>query len=61
MQVLMPGSWEIPWSSKWQPPVFLPGKFHGQRSLVSYNPWGHKKSDMTEHALFSFYHSESSF
>ena len=21
-------------------PVFLPGKFHGQRSLASYNPWG---------------------
>ena len=26
---------KIPWSKKWQPtPVFLPGKFHGQRSLV---------------------------
>jgi len=25
------------------PPVFLPGKFHGQRSLVSYSPWGHKR------------------
>ena len=25
---------KIPWSRKWQPaPVFLPGKFHGQRSL----------------------------
>ena len=29
-------------------PVFLPGKSHGQRSLVSYNPQGHKKSDITE-------------
>ena len=29
--------------------VFLPGKFHGQRSLADYcSPWGHKKSDMTE-------------
>ena len=27
-------------------PVFLPGKFHGQRSLVG--SWGHKESDMTE-------------
>ena len=28
---------EIPWSRKWQPtPVFLPGKFHGQRSLTGY-------------------------
>jgi len=26
--------WEIPWRRQWQPtPVFLPGKFHGQRSL----------------------------
>ena len=23
-------------------PVFLPGKFHGQRSLVGYSPWGRK-------------------
>ena len=29
-------------------PVFLPGKFHGQRSLVGYSPWGLKESDMTE-------------
>ena len=27
-------------------PVFLPGKFHGQRNL--YIPWGHKELDMTE-------------
>jgi len=26
----------------------LPGKSHGQRSLVGYSPWGCKKSDMTE-------------
>ena len=30
----------IPWSRKWQTtPVFLPGKFHGQRSLTGYSPW----------------------
>ena len=30
---------EIPWRRKWQPtPVFLPGEFHGQRSLVGYGP-----------------------
>ena len=29
-------------------PVFLPGKFHGQRSLVGCSPWGHKELDMTE-------------
>ena len=27
---------KIPWRRKWQPtPVFLPGKSHGQRSLVA--------------------------
>ena len=31
-------------------PVFAPGKFHGQRSLAGYSPWGSKESDMTEHA-----------
>ena len=29
-------------------PIFLPGKFHGQRSLAGYSPWGHKQLDMTE-------------
>jgi len=29
----------ISWSRKWQPtPVFLPGKFHGQRRLVGSSP-----------------------
>ena len=32
--ILDPGSGEIPWRRTWQPtPVFLPGKFQGQRSL----------------------------
>ena len=35
---------KIPWRRKWQPtPRFLPGKFHGQRSLAGYNPWGYKR------------------
>ena len=43
---------KIPWSRKWQPtPVFLPGKSHGQGSLASHSPWGHKESDTTEHAI----------
>ena len=33
--------------------VFLPGEFHGQRSLVGYSPWGHKESDMTERLILS--------
>jgi len=40
---------KIPWRREWLPtPVFLPGEFHGERSLVSHSPWGHTKSDMTE-------------
>ena len=41
-------SWvsKIPWRRKWQPaPVFLPGKSHGQRSLVGFGPQGRKESD----------------
>ena len=38
---------KISWRKKQQPtPVFLPGKSHGQRSLVGYSPWGHKESQM---------------
>ena len=41
---------------QWHPtPVLLPGKSHGQRSLVGCCPWGRYKSDMTEwlHCHFS--------
>ena len=35
---------KIPWRRKWLPtPVFLPGEFHGQRSLVGYGPSGLKR------------------
>jgi len=46
-------SWilKIPWRRKWQPsPVFLPGKFHGQRSLVGYSSWNCKELDTTKHS-----------
>ena len=44
----IPGSERFPWRKKWQPtPVLLPGKFHGQRTLAGYSPWGHKESNMT--------------
>ena len=40
---------KIPWRRKWQPtPVLLPGKFHRQRSLVGYSPWGCKELNTTE-------------
>ena len=43
------------WRRQWQPtPVFLPGKSHGQRSLVSCSPWGGKESDTTERLHFHF-------
>jgi len=29
----------------------LPGKSHGQRSLVDYSPWGREELDMTERLL----------
>ena len=47
----------LAWRRKWQPtPVFLPGEFHGQRSLVGYSPWGHKESDRTDRLTLSFIH-----
>ena len=46
---LIPGSGRSPGEGNVQPtPVFLPGEPHGQRSLVGYNPQGHKELDMTE-------------
>ena len=46
-----PWVWKSPWRRKWQPaPVFLPGKFHGQRSLVGYSLRDHKELAMTEGA-----------
>ena len=39
---------EDPLRGKWQPTaVFLPGEFHGQRSLVDYRPWGCEKLNKT--------------
>ena len=35
-------------------PVLLPGKSHGQRSLVGCSPWGCWESDMTEQLHFDF-------
>jgi len=40
---------KIPWRREQQPtPVFLPGEFHGQRSLADYSPWVHNELDSTE-------------
>ena len=40
---------KIPQRRIWQPTsVFVAGKFHGQRSLAAYSPWGSKESDTVE-------------
>ena len=40
---------------RWHPtPVLLPGKSHGQRSLVGCSLWGHKELDTTERPHFHF-------
>ena len=43
-----------PWNRKEQPtPVFLPGKFHGQRSLLGYSPGGcHVRHDRAHTYIF---------
>ena len=57
---LISGVEKIPWRRKWQAsPVFLTEKFHGQRSLAGYSPWGHKELNMcdwlsTQTAIFYF-------
>ena len=58
----LPAMWET-WvqSLGWEDPLekemathssTLAGEFHGQRSLVGYNPWGSKESDTTERLHF---------
>ena len=37
---LIPGLGRSPGEGNGYP--FLPGEFHGQRSLAGYNPWGHR-------------------
>ena len=40
---------------EWHPTrILLPGKSHGQRSLVGCSPWGLEESDMTELLHFQF-------
>ena len=34
-------------------PVFLPGEFHGQKSLVGYSTWGRKESDRTKQLTYT--------
>ena len=64
LQCRRPGfvSWvrKTPWRREWQPiPVFLPRKFHGQRSLEGYSPWDRKESNMTEWLTLSLSFTKS--
>ena len=46
---LISGLERSPRGRKWQlTPVFLPGKSHGQRSLMGCSPWGCEELDTTE-------------
>ena len=51
---------KIPWRRKWQPTVvFLPGKFHGERSLAGYSLWGCKELDTTERLTHTHTHTNT--
>ena len=53
---IIPGVRRNPWRREWLPtPIFLPGEFHGQRSLGGFSSWGCKESDMTEWLTLSHF------
>ena len=42
---------KIPWRRKWHPtPILLPGKSHGQRSLVGYSLWQLSRTGLRQHS-----------
>ena len=44
------------WRRQWHStPVLLPGKSHGQRSLVGCGPWGHSSQTRLSDFTFTFY------
>ena len=53
-------SWHTHWQNPLEKrmattPVYLPGKFHGQRSLADYTPWGQSRTWLrTNPLLFTF-------
>ena len=49
---------KIPWRREWLPiPLLWPGKYHEQRSLAGYSPWGPKESDTTKQLTLSLWMS----
>ena len=56
MQEIQVDPWvgKIFWRKEWLPtPVFLPGEFHGPRTVMGYSQWGHKESDTNEQLTLS--------
>ena len=50
-----PSVGKILWRRQWHPTLaLLPGKSHGQRSLVGCSPWGRRELDTTERPHFHF-------
>ena len=49
----IPGLGRSPGEGK-STPIFLPGKFHGWRSLIGYSPWDRKEWDTTDRLHFHF-------
>ena len=48
---------KILWRREWlSTPIFLPGEFHGQKSLAGCSSWGHKELDTTERLTLSLFH-----
>ena len=53
---------KILWRKEWPPtPVFLPGEFHGQRSLAGYRLWNLKELDTTEGLRLSLFSGSKGF
>ena len=60
INVIFKGPWKVKWRRQWHPtPVLLPGKTHGQRSLVGCSPWGRYESDRTKRLHFHFHTLEN--
>ena len=53
----IPGLRRSPEEGNDNTPVFLPGKFHGPKSLVGYSAWGGNESDMTEYSMHAHTHT----
>ena len=53
---------KIPWKRKQQPTsVFLPGKFHGQRRLAGYSPWGCKELDRLSNWVHTYTYTHTQY